>query len=56
MDFEPIIGGFKVQTRKRQKRRRLGLKGDFVYTLGPRRRLGAVFKDLGEDHEICGRM
>ena len=37
-------------------RRRLGLEeGDFVHTLGPRRRLGAVFKDLGEDHEICGR-
>ena len=36
--------------------RRLGLgKGDFVHTLGPRRRLGAVFEDLGEDHEICGR-
>ena len=37
-------------------RRRLGLeKVDFVHTLGPRRRLGAIFEDLGEDHEICGR-
>ena len=36
--------------------RRLGLEeGDFVHTLGPRRRLGAIFEDLGEDHEICGR-
>ena len=38
------------------ERRRLGLgEEDFVHTLGPRRRLGAVFEDLGEDHEICGR-
>ena len=38
------------------KGRRKGLgEGDFVHTLGPRRRLGAVFEDLGEDHEICGR-
>ena len=38
------------------KGRRLGLgEGDFVHTLGPRRRLGAVFEDLGEVHEICGR-
>ena len=48
--------GFKAQTRKR---RRGGgedsEEGDFVHTLGPRRRLGAVFEDLGEDHEICGR-
>ena len=35
---------------------RLGLgEGDFVHTLGPRRRFGAVYEDLGEDHEICGR-
>ena len=54
--FEPIIKGFKAQTRRRQGRRRLGLgKGDFVHTLGPRRRFGVVFEDLGEDREICGR-
>ena len=48
--------GFKAQTRKRRGGRRLGLgEGDFVHTLGPRRMLGAVFEDLGEDHEICGR-
>ena len=48
--------GFKAQTLRRQEGRRLGLgEGDFVHTLGPRRRLGAVFEDLGEDHEICGR-
>ena len=48
--------GFKAQTRKRRGERRLGLgEGDFAHTLGPRRRLGAVLEDLGEDHEICGR-
>ena len=48
--------GFKAQTLRRQRGRRLGLGGgDFVHTFGPRRRLGAVFEDLGEDHEICGR-
>ena len=42
---------FEAKTRKRRKGRRVGLgKGDFVHTLGPRRRLGAVFEDLGEDH------
>ena len=36
--------------------RRPGLEeGDFVHTLGQRRWLVAVFEDLGEDHEICGR-
>ena len=36
--------------------RRLRLReGNFVHTLGPRRRFGAVFEALGEDHEICGR-
>ena len=54
--FEPIIGGFKAQTPSKQKGRRLGLgEGDFAHTLGPRKRLGAVFEDLGEDHEIFGR-
>ena len=49
-------GGFLSSNPKETRRRRLGLgKGDFVHTLGPRRRLGAVFEDLGEDHEICGR-
>ena len=42
--FEPIMEGFEAKTRKRRKGKRLGLgKGDFVHTLGPRRRLGAVF-------------
>ena len=54
--FEPIIRRFKAQTRRRQGRRQLGFgKRDFVHTLGPRRRFGAAFEDLGEDREICGR-
>ena len=45
--FEPIIEGFKAQTPKETKERQLGLgEGDFVRTLGPRRRFGAVFEDL----------
>ena len=48
--------GFKDQTRRRQKARRLGLgEGNFVYTLRPRRRFGVVVEDLGENQEICGR-
>ena len=54
--FEPRIDGFKAQTPRKQKGRRLGLEeGDFVHTLGLRRRFGVVFEDLGEDHELCGR-
>ena len=54
--FSAHNGGFLSSNPKETRRRRLGLgKGDFVHTLGPRRRLGAVFEDLGEDHEICGR-
>ena len=57
--FSPFLahnGGFLSSNPKETRRRRLGLgKGDFVHTLGPRRRLGAVFEDLGEDYEICGR-
>ena len=35
------------------KRRRLGLgEGDFVHTLGPRKRLGVVFEDFGENHRF----
>ena len=53
--FEPRIEGFKAQTPRKQKRE-LGLRErDFVHTLGPRRRFGAVIEDLGEDHEISGR-
>ena len=38
------------------RRRRQGLReGDFVHTLGSRRRFGAIFEDLGEDREIWGR-
>ena len=40
---------------QRNKMRRLRLReGEFVHTLGPRKRLGAVFEYLGEYHEICG--
>ena len=54
--FEPRIEVFEAQTPRKQKRRWLGLgEGDFVNTLGLRRRFGAVIEDLGEDHEICGR-
>ena len=54
--FEPIMEGFLSSNLKETWGRRLGLgEGDFVHTLGPKRRLGAVFEDLGEDHEICGR-
>ena len=57
--FSPFLahnGGFLSSNPKEMKGRRRGLgEGDFVHTLGPRRRLGAVFEDLGEDHEICGR-
>ena len=52
--FEPKIGGFEALTPRKQKGRQLGLeKGDFVHTLEPRRRFGAVFEDLREDHENC---
>ena len=30
-------------------------EGDFVHTLGPRRRFGAIFEYFGYDHEICGK-
>ena len=54
--FESIMGGFFSSNPKEAKGRWLGLgEGDFVHTLGPRRRLGAVFEDLVVDHEICGR-
>ena len=48
--------GFKAQTRKRRdeaaRARRRGLCPHFGTKEEIRR---AVFEDLGEDHEICGR-
>ena len=47
---------FLSSNPKETRKRGLGLgKVDFVHTLGPRKRLEAIFEDLGEDHEICGR-